>query len=147
MQSENFIPQNSSEFINGHMCAASFPKTFSRVAKRCIIPPLCKPDSNSKLARKLANSQPIESPPRIRGQKEEEEDSQHAIHGRTSLDFIQFIRSRAASVFWHFKGNTSDSISFVPAYESNCIGCRAVCLFIKTSLGSVFTRRVHFADA
>lgn len=54
---------------------------------------------------------------------------------RTSLDFIQFIRSRAASVFWHFKGNTSNSISFVPAYESNCIGCRTVCLFIKTCLG------------
>lgn len=65
-----------------------FPKTFSRVAKWCIIPQLCKPDS--KLTRKLATDTIATHPPR---QKEE------AIHGGHQLDFIQFIRSRAASVF------------------------------------------------
>lgn len=129
MQSENFIPKIRAAGLSTSTC---FPKTFSRVAKWCIIPLLCKPDSHSKLARKLANSQPIQSPPRIRSQKEE--NSQHAIHGGHPL-ILYNLYAREPRAFSDISKETRPTRFPLSPHTSRTVSAVTVCLFIKTRLG------------
>lgn len=141
MQSENFIPKIRVS-LSTSTCAASFPKTFrewpSGALSRYYASPI-------RIRNSLANSQPIQSPPRIRSQKEE--DSQHAIHGGHPL-ILYNLYAREPRAFSDISKETRPTRFPLSPHTSRTVSAVVLCVYLlkPASAGPlpVFIR-VHFA--
>lgn len=98
-----------------------------------------------RIRNSLANSQPIQSPPRIRSQKEE--DSQHAIHGGHPL-ILYNLYARKPRAFSDISKETRPTRFPLSPHTSRTVSAVVPCVYLlkPASAGPlpVFIR-VHFA--